>query len=47
MPGTARFVDRLAAAGHLGPGWQPGPAADLAWSLTHIDAWRHPASTLC
>jgi hypothetical protein len=31
---------RLAEAGHLAPGYTADSAADLAWSLTHIDAWR-------
>ena len=35
------LLARLAAAGHLAPGRDPGRAADLCWSLTHIDAWRH------
>jgi len=34
------LLSRLAAAGHLAAGYTPDTAADLAWSLTHIDAWR-------
>jgi AcrR family transcriptional regulator len=34
------LLARLAAAGRLAPGWEAGRAADLCWSLTHIDAWR-------
>jgi AcrR family transcriptional regulator len=34
-------LGRLAAAGHLARRYTPDAAADLAWSLTHIDAWRH------
>jgi AcrR family transcriptional regulator len=33
-------IERLASAGHLAEGWTPAEAADLVWSLTHIDAWR-------
>lgn len=31
----------LHAAGALRAGRTPREAADLAWSLTHLDAWRH------
>jgi AcrR family transcriptional regulator len=39
--GYARVLGRLAAAGRLAPGWEAERAADLCWSLTHLDAWRH------
>jgi AcrR family transcriptional regulator len=35
-----QVLSRLNAAGHLAAGYTPDTAADLAWSLTHIDAWR-------
>jgi len=34
------LLARVAAAGHLAPGWDADRAADLCWSLTHLDAWR-------
>ncbi len=40
----ARFLDlctRLGAKGHLARGLTPAAAADLTWSFTHLDAWRH------
>lgn len=41
LAGYRTILGRLAAAGRLAPGWTPDTAADLAWSLTHVDAWRH------
>lgn len=38
--GFRRILRRIARAGHLAPGWNAGRAADLCWSLTHIEAWR-------
>jgi AcrR family transcriptional regulator len=35
-----RILKRLARAGHLADGWSVERAADLCWSLTHIEAWR-------
>jgi AcrR family transcriptional regulator len=35
-----RILKRLARAGHLADGWTAERAADLCWSLTHIEAWR-------
>ena len=35
------LLERLALAGHLARGLSAARAADLCWSLTHIDAWRH------
>jgi len=40
----ARFLSilaRLAAQGKLAPGVTPEVAADLIWSWTHLDAWKH------
>lgn len=34
------ILGRLEAAGALAPGMDAARAADLCWSLTHIDAWR-------
>jgi AcrR family transcriptional regulator len=38
--GYHRILRRLARAGHLREGWNAERAADLCWSLTHIEAWR-------
>jgi AcrR family transcriptional regulator len=38
--GYRRILKRLARAGHLADGWSVERAADLCWSLTHIEAWR-------
>lgn len=38
--GYRRILKRLARAGHLSDGWSVERAADLCWSLTHIEAWR-------
>jgi len=35
-----RILKRLARAGHLADAWSVERAADLCWSLTHIEAWR-------
>ena len=35
-----RILKRLARAGHLAEGLSVERAADLCWSLTHIEAWR-------
>jgi AcrR family transcriptional regulator len=35
-----QILKRLARAGHLAEGWSAERAADLCWSLTHIEAWR-------
>lgn len=34
------LLARIANAGYLASGWDTERAADLCWSLTHIDAWR-------
>jgi AcrR family transcriptional regulator len=36
-----RILKRLARAGHLADGWSAERGADLCWSLTHIESWRH------
>jgi hypothetical protein len=38
--GYRAILKRLARAGHLADGWSADRAADLCWSLTHIEAWR-------
>jgi AcrR family transcriptional regulator len=38
--GYRRILKRLARAGHLADGWTVVRAADVCWSLTHIEAWR-------
>lgn len=38
--GYRAITGRLADAGGLAPGLDADGAADLCWSLTHIDAWR-------
>src|SRR5262245_17251674 len=38
--GYRRILKRLARAGHLSDAWSVERAADLCWSLTHIEAWR-------
>ena len=35
------LLERLAVGGHLARGLSAARAADLCWSLTHIDVWRH------
>lgn len=37
----AAIFTRLRRAGVLSPMWAPEAAADLAWSLTHVDRRRH------
>ena len=34
-------LERLAMGGHLARGLSATRAADLCWSLIHIDVWRH------
>jgi AcrR family transcriptional regulator len=38
--GYRQILKQLARAGHLADGWTVDRAADLCWSLTHIEAWR-------
>lgn len=33
-------TDRLAAEGHLAPGWTPSAAAELLWSMTSLRSWE-------
>jgi len=40
LAGMKRVLTHLAKAGHLAPGWKPGPAAELVWSLVHPTMWR-------
>lgn len=35
------ILARIDAVGNLASGLTPDRAADLCWSLTHLDAWRH------
>lgn len=35
------ILTRIEAAGRLSPLWPVTEAADLCWSLTHIDTWKH------
>lgn len=35
------ILRRAEAAGRLRPGVSVAVASDLAWSMTHLDAWRH------
>ena len=39
--GFTRILRRAEAAGRLRQGMSVAVASDLAWSLTHLDAWRH------
>ena len=36
-----RLFDNMRRAGRLSPLFTPAQAADLAWSLTHVDRYRH------
>ena len=36
-----RILTRIEAARRLSPMWPVTQAADLCWSLTHIDSWKH------
>lgn len=36
-----RILTRIEADGQLSALWPVTQAADLCWSLTHIDAWKH------
>ncbi|SRR5579871_3623249 len=38
--GYETLLRQLDQAGYLARGWRPKRAADVCWSLTHIDAWR-------
>ena len=38
--GFRHATQRLATAGHLRPGLDPGTAADLAWAMTSIPVWE-------
>ncbi|MGE0439529.1 MAG: hypothetical protein AB7L66_03070 [Gemmatimonadales bacterium] len=39
--GFTTLLKRARAAGRLKADWSVSQATDLAWSLSHVDAWRH------